>query len=310
MNVLSGATGREKTGDLKMENFLRYLNIDELITKTVVYTPRILVALFIMLVFWIAYRLMRQPIRLALSRTGMHDKLIELLVHSVFRYSMISFGLVMSLSQLGVNVGAAIAGLGVAGIAIGLAAQDTLSNTIAGFTVFWDKPFVVGDYITVAGEYGRVTDITLRSTRIRTPRNSYVVIPNKRIIDEVLDNDSKHGELRLDLPIGIAYKEDTYAAREVLLKAMGKIEDIMKKPTPEVVVEGCGSSSVDLKLRIWIEDASERQTVYFVAMEEAKRALDAAGIQIPFPHLQLFWDDIEPRVVEKLGLLRSGNPAA
>jgi len=84
----------------------------------------------------------------------------------------------------------------------------------------------------------------------------------------------------------------------------------MKKPEPNVVVEGCGSSSVDLNLRIWIEDASERQTVYFEAMEEAKRALDAAGIQIPFPHLQLFWDDIQPRVVEKLGRLRSGNTAA
>lgn len=293
-----------------MENFLHYLNIDELITKTVVYTPRVLVALFIMLVFWIAYRLAMRPMRLALSRTGMHEKLVELLVHSVFRYTMIAFALVMGLSQLGVNVGAAVAGLGVAGIAIGLAAQDTLSNTIAGFTVFWDKPFVVGDYITVAGEYGCVTDITLRSTRIRTPRNSYVVIPNKRIIDEVLNNDSKHGELRLDLPIGIAYKEDTYAAREALLKAMGKIEGIMKKPAPNVVVEGCGSSSVDLNLRIWVENAADRQTVYFEAMEEAKRALDAAGIQIPFPHLQLFWDDIQPRVVEKLGLLRSGNPAA
>jgi small conductance mechanosensitive channel len=223
---------------------------------------------------------------------------------------MIAFGLVMTLSQLGVNVGAAIAGLGVVGIAVGLAAQDTLSNTIAGFTVFWDKPFVVGDYITVAGEYGCVADITLRSTRIRTPRNSYVVIPNKRIIDEVLNNDSKQGELRLDLPIGIAYKEDTYAARKTLLDAMQKIDSIMKNPAPTVVVEGCGASSVDLILRVWIANARDRQSVYFEAMEAAKRALDAANIQIPFPHLQLFWDDVEPRVVEKLSVLRPGKPAA
>lgn len=297
-------------GDMDMENFYSYLNIDELVTKTVAFAPRLVVAVFIMLVFWIAYRIISRPLRLALARTGLHDKLVELLVGSVFHYSMIAFALVMSLSQLGVNVGAAVAGLGVAGIAVGLAAQDTLSNTIAGFTVFWDKPFVVGDYITVAGEYGCVTDITLRSTRIRTPRNSYVVIPNKRIIDEVLDNDSKHGELRIDLSIGIAYKEDTYAAREALLQAMEKIEGIMKDPAPTVVVEGCGSSSVDLSLRIWIENADQRQTVFFEAMEAGKRALDDAGIQIPFPHLQLFWDDIEPRVVEKLGMLRPGKPAA
>jgi small conductance mechanosensitive channel len=295
---------------MKMETFYNNLNLDELATELVVFTPRVLVATFIMLVFWVAYRIIRTPLRLALSRTGLHNKLIDLLVHSVFRYSMVAFGLVMSLSQLGVDVGAAVAGLGVAGIAVGLAAQDTLANTIAGFTVFWDKPFVVGDYITVAGQYGRVTDITLRSTRIRTPQNSYVVIPNKRIIDEVLDNDSKHGELRIDIPIGIAYKEDTFAAREALLKSLEGIEGILKHPAPDVVVEGCGSSSVDLQMRVWIQEADQRQPVFYAVMENAKRALDAADIQIPFPHLQLFWDDIEPRVVEKLSALKPGKPAA
>jgi small conductance mechanosensitive channel len=293
-----------------MENFLKYLNIDELVTSIVAFAPRLVVALLIMLAFWLVYRLSSRPLRVALSHTGLHQKLVDLLVNSIFRYTMFVFGLVMSLSQLGVNVGAAIAGLGVVGIAVGLAAQDTLSNTIAGFTIFWDKPFIVGDYITVADEYGRVTDITLRSTRIRTPRNSFVVIPNKRIIDEVLENDSKHGELRIDLPIGIAYKEDTHAARKVLVEAMAEVQDVMKDPLPDVVVEACGSSSVDLKLRVWIRDAASRQSVYYAAMESGKRALDAAGIQIPFPHLQLFWDDIEQSVVEKLGALRSGEPAA
>ena len=293
-----------------MENFWKYLNVDELVTSMVAFAPRLVVAVVIMLVFWIIYRLASRPLRLALSHTGLHEKLVDLLVHSVFRYSMIAFGLVMSLSQLGVNVGAAVAGLGVAGIAVGLAAQDTLSNTIAGFTIFWDKPFVVGDYITVAGEYGRVMDITLRSTRIRTPRNSFVVIPNKNIIDQVLENDSKQGELRLDLPIGIAYKEDTHAARKVLLAAMTEVEGVMKDPAPDVVVEACGSSSVDLRLRVWIADAGLRQSAYFSAMEAGKRALDAAGIQIPFPHLQLFWDDVQQKVVDKLATLRFGEPAA
>jgi small conductance mechanosensitive channel len=293
-----------------MDRFIDYLNLDDLATSLVAFAPRVVVALAVMLAFWLAYRLTSRPLRATLSRTGLHEKLIHLLVGSLYRYTMFAFGLVMSLSQLGVNVGAAVAGLGVAGIAVGLAAQDTLSNTIAGFTIFWDKPFLVGDYITVADEYGRVVDITLRSTRIRTPRNSYVVIPNKRIIDEVLQNDSKHGELRLDVPIGIAYKEDTHAAREVLLESAAALDGVMKDPAPDVVVVACGSSSVDLRLRIWIEDAAQRQPVHFAAMEAGKRALDAAGIQIPFPHLQLFWDDVEPRVIDKLSALRGREPAA
>jgi small conductance mechanosensitive channel len=297
-------------GGVKMDNFWKYLKVDELLTSLVAFAPHLVVAFAIMLVFWIIYRIASRPLRIALAHTELHEKLIDLLVGSVFRYTMIAFGLVMSLSQLGVDVGAAVAGLGVAGIAVGLAAQDTLSNTIAGFTIFWDKPFVVGDYVTVAGEYGRVTDVTLRSTRIRTPRNSFVVIPNKNIIDQVVKNDSKHGELRLDLPIGIAYKEDTYAARDALLAAVAEIEGIMKVPEPDVVVESCGSSSVDLKLRIWIEDAASRWPVFYSCMESAKRALDAAGIQIPFPHLQLFWDDVDQRVIDKLGNFLPRKPAA
>ncbi len=183
---------------------------------------------------------------------------------------------------------------------VGIAAQDTLSNTIAGFTILWDKPFVVGDRVSVAGEYGMVQDITLRSTRIRTPRNSYVVIPSKRIIDEVLENDSKHGELRIDVPIGIAYKEDTVAAREALMAAVATVPDILVEPAPTVVVEACADSSVNLLVRVWIEQASARQRVNFDVMEACTRSLDAAGIQIPFPHLQLFWDDVEARVVDKL----------
>jgi small conductance mechanosensitive channel len=293
-----------------VDAILSYLDIDSVVTQLVTYLPRLLAGLLVMLAFWLLFRLTRRPLRAALAHSGLHAKLVDLLIDNVYRYTLAAFGLVMALSQLGVDVGAAIAGLGVAGIAVGLAAQDALSNTIAGFTIFWDKPFVVGDWVTVAGEYGEVRDITLRSTRIRTPRNSYVVIPNRRIIDEVLENDSKHGELRLDVPIGIAYKEDTLAAREALLGAIATVDGVLGDPAPTVVVEACADSSVNLQMRVWIGEASRRQRITFAVMEAGKRALDAAGIQIPFPHLQVFWDDIEPRVVQKLSTLRGDEPAA
>jgi small conductance mechanosensitive channel len=289
------------------------LDVNELLTDLVAFAPRVFVAFVVLGAFWVVYRLSRRPLRAAMVHSGLHDKLVDLLVNSLYRYTIFVFGLVMALSQLGVDVGAAIAGLGVAGIAVGLAAQDTLSNTIAGFTIFWDKPFVVGDYITVSGQYGEVQDITMRSTRIRTPRNSYVVIPNKRIIDEVLENDSINGDVRVDVPIGIAYKEDMGAAREALLAALAKIKFVQQDPAPEVVVEACADSSVNLIMRAWITDAGRRQGVNFAMVEAGKRALDAAGIQIPFPHLQLFWDDVEERVVRKWhdgGVRGDGNPAA
>jgi small conductance mechanosensitive channel len=258
--------------------------------------PDVLAAAAVLLVFYIIFRLSRRPLRMVFAQAGMHDKLVELLVDSIYRYGLAAVALVMAASQLGINVGAAIAGLGVAGIAVGFAAQDSLANVISGIIVFLDKPFIVGDWITVEDEYGKVTNITLRSTRIRTPRNSYVVIPNKRIIDTVLENHSKHGRLRVDVPIGIAYKEDIRKAREVMLDAVAGLDGVLSEPEPDVVVDGLGSSSVDLVVRVWIDTADRRRRTTFSVVEASKLALDEAGIEIPFPHLQLFVDNVEDEV--------------
>jgi small conductance mechanosensitive channel len=218
----------------------------------------------------------------------------------MYRIVLMLFGLVMAASQVGVNVSAALAGLGVAGLAIGFASQDILSNVIAGFVIFLDKPFGVGDFIHVEDQYGSVTNITLRSTRIRTRQNTYVVVPNKNIIDAVVVNHSKHGETRVDVPVGIAYRESISRAREVLLEAVSGLKHVIEDPPPSVVVEELGGSSVNLLVRVWIRNAEREKPVFFEAMEAAKVALDDANIQIPYPHLQLFWDDIEDRVVRKL----------
>jgi small conductance mechanosensitive channel len=202
----------------------------------------------------------------------------------------------MAADQVGINVGAALAGLGVAGIAVGFAAQDTLANIIAGFLIFLDKPFAVGEWVNVAGQYGEVSSITMRTTRIRTNNNTYVVIPNKKIIDEVLVNHSKHGETRVDVPVGIAYKESVPKAREVILRALGEMDVVLKSPAADVVVTELGGSSVNLDVRVWISNASRERPTYFHVMEASKLALDAAGIEIPYPHLQLFVENVEDRV--------------
>ncbi|MBD3336145.1 MAG: mechanosensitive ion channel, partial [Candidatus Eisenbacteria bacterium] len=191
------------------------LNVQEIATKVVAFLPSLLVGILIALGFWLFFRLSRGSFRSVLRRSGFEPVLINLLVDKIYRTVLIIFGLVMAVSQLGINVGAALAGIGVAGIAVGFAAQDLLANVIAGFVIFWDQPFKVGDFIKVESKYGRVTDITLRTTRIRTLQNTYLVIPNKNIIDEIVDNHSKHGETRVDVPVGIAYKENIPQARKV-----------------------------------------------------------------------------------------------
>lgn len=270
--------------------------------------PRLAAAVFVFLIFYVVQLVTRRPLRGILRRANLHETLIHMLVDNIYGVVMIVLGLVSAGGQLGINVTAALAGISVVGIAVGLAAQDSLSNMIAGFLIFWDKPFLVGDYLTVMNQYGRVAEITMRSTRIRTQQNTYVVIPNKHIIDSVVVNHTRHGEIRVEVTIGIAYRESIPEARKVILEALKEIDWLLEKPTPDVVASQCASSSVDLIVRAWINDAAIERKTFFRMTEVSKLALDAAGIQIPYPHLQVFLEDVEDRFIRKTaGLLAASR---
>jgi small conductance mechanosensitive channel len=261
--------------------------------------PRVFAALVILLLSWIVLRVTQPAFRAALKRANFVDGLTKLLVDGLYRGVVLVFGAIMAAAQLGINVSALLAGLGVAGIALGFAAQETVANMIAGFLIFWDRPFTIGDYITTQDRYGEVKEITLRTTRIRTLDNTYVVIPNKIIIGDTVINHSMYGETRVVVEVGIAYKESIAAAREVLLRAIEGIEGVMTTPPPDVVSRTLGDSSVNLEVRVWIHDPAIERPVGARLVEACKRALDEAGIQIPFPHRQLFIEDVDARVFEK-----------
>ncbi len=291
-----------------MQEFLSLFDPNRVADMLLGFVPRLAAALLVFLLFWLLVRLTRPTLRALLRRADIAETLTKLLVDNVYRFVILGLGLVMAASQLGINVGAALAGIGVAGIAVGFAAQDSIANSIAGFLIFWDKPFQVGDYVTTQGRYGKVRNITMRTTRIRTMENTYFVIPNRKMIEEALINHSMYGETRVNVPVGIAYKENIPQAREVLLKAAGSIEGVLDDPAPAVVVTELGNSSVNLEVRVWIAEASDERRVFFATLEACKLALDEAGIEIPFPHLQLFVDTVEDSVWQgAAALIGSGN---
>jgi small conductance mechanosensitive channel len=248
-------------------------------------------------------RATRPLLRGVLARARFAEALIGLLVDGLFKGAIIIIALITAASQLGINVTAALAGLGVAGIALGFAAQETVANMIAGFLVFWDRPFQIGDYVTTQGMYGRVQEITMRTTRIRTMENTYAVIPNKQIIGDLLVNHSMYGVTRVNVPVGIAYKEKIAEARAVLLPAISKVDGVVESPAPDVVAIELGGSSVNLMARVWISDSALEKPVGQAVLEASKVALDEAGIEIPFPHLQLFVEDVREPALKGLGSL-------
>lgn len=290
-----------------MNDLLQFLDVQALLTRLVEYVPKVVAAILVFTAFRLGFRILRRPLEAAFKRAGIQDALVDLLIDKFLRSGVMLIGVVMAADQLGINVAAALAGLGVAGIALGFAAQDSVANVIAGILIFWDKPFEVGDWIETEGAYGEVQEITLRSTRIRTTRNTFVVIPNKRVIDVTMENYSKHGVMRIDIPVGIAYKEDILEARRVLLEAIAPVPGQSRERPADVVVTGLGDSSVNLAVRVWIDTGEQRRPVYANILEASKLALDRAGIQIPFPHMQLFVDDVEDRVWK--GLASSGGGA-
>ncbi|MEP6591200.1 MAG: mechanosensitive ion channel family protein [Gemmatimonadota bacterium] len=269
---------------------------DKIQTLLIMAAPKVFAAIVVLLFAWIVLRITQPALRLALTRARFQEGLTHLLVDGLFRGVVLLLGLVMAASQLGVNVSAVLAGLGVAGIAIGFAAQETVANMIAGFLIFWDRPFKIGDHISTEDRYGEVREITLRTTRIRTLDNTYLVIPNKQIIGEALVNHSMYGETRVVVPIGIAYKESIEAAREVLLRAVATLDGVIADPAPDVVARSLGDSSVNLEVRVWVADVALERPVVARVVEASKQALDAAGISIPFPHRQLFIDQVAPAV--------------
>jgi len=201
-----------------------------------------------------------------------------------------SVAAILALDILGINVMPFVAGAGVAGIAIGFAAKDTLSNLIAGVLLIIDRPFEIGDRIEVwsapkgSATWGDVIDIGLRATKIQTTDNLVIIIPNNEIMKrDIVNYTIISSNIRVRINIGVAYDTPINKAKTIILQVAKGAEWIAKEPPPKVVVRNFGESSVDLQLRVWIEDARKRMDTISYITDQVKEAFDQAGVKIPFP---------------------------
>ena len=258
------------------------------------FAGKLVIAIIVLMVFVAAYRLVRAGMRTVFQRAKIEEDAAGLILVTA-KFLILGFGTIVALDQVGFNVTGLLAGLGVAGLALGFAAKDTLANFIAGATILWDRPFRVGDRVEIDGEFGQVKRITLRSTRIHTNQNRVVIIPNQNVVINKIVNHTMQASLRLDVPFGIAYKEDVEAARRVVLALTEGDDRLRQRPPPEVVVSELGDSAVLCQLRFWLKNPHQEVPLELEYLERIKRALDEAGISIPFPHLSLFVEKLPKR---------------
>jgi small-conductance mechanosensitive channel len=209
----------------------------------------------------------------------------------VFEKAVFYFGiliiLISILNDLGFKLSHLLGAAGLVGIALGFASQTSVSNIISGFFLIGEKPFAINDVIKVGETTGEVLSIDMLSVKLRTFNNRFVRIPNETLIKSEITNITKFPIRRVDLNIGVAYKEDIGKVRNVLLDIAQKNPLCLNEPEPVIILDGFGNSSVDIFFGVWASRQDWLQLKNTIT-EEIKERFDAEGIEIPFPHISLY----------------------
>lgn len=230
---------------------------------------------------WIIKKLMRGVGKL-MDKSGYDASLKKFLLNLIGWVLKILLILAI-LANLGIETTSFAAVLAAAGLAIGMALQGSLGNFAGGVMLMIFKPFKIGDLIEGQGELGVVKEIEIFTTKLLTPENKLVIIPNGALSNGNITNYSEEGMLQVRHTIGVSYDADIKQTKDVLLNVLTSQELVLKDPEPTISVSALGESSVDFAVRPWVK-VEDYWTVYFDTLEKAKEALDAAGIEIPYPH--------------------------
>ena len=192
-------------------------------------------------------------------------------------------------SMVGIETTSFIAIFSAATLAIGLALQGSLSNFAGGVLLLIFKPYKIGDLIEAQGHLGVVKHIQIFNTILLNPQNKTIIVPNGAVASNSIINYSEEGLLRVDLTAGISYDSDIRKAKDVLMKVLVDNPKVLKDPAPFIGVSELGDSSVNFAVRPWT-NVADYWDVFFTINEEIKYALDAAGISIPFPQVDVHMD--------------------
>ncbi len=253
--------------------------------KLMDYLPTLILSLIVFLIGMLLAGCINKMIGHTMSRakinataSGFGKSLIRILLYTLL--------IIICLSILGVPMASIVAVVGAAGLAIGLALQNSLSNLAGGFIILFAKPFESGDYIMIGTEAGFVKEVSILYTSLVTLDNRTVYLPNSLVASGALQNLSQNGALRVSVPVTVSYRTDLSVAKDIMMEAVQSLAVTKKEPQPSIAVTELGANGVTLTALFWVD-----QSDYFGApsklLESVKAAFDEAGIEIPYPQLAI-----------------------
>lgn len=269
------------------------------IIKSLLTIEKVMILVKIIVVFFLGL-LIKKLLRKTAKKitTSRFTKQTVVLTDTIIKYTINIIVILIVLSMLGIKINSILGAAGIAGIAIGFAAQTSISNIISGFFVLGEQTIKIGDYITVDDKSGTVCEITLLAIKVITPDNHLIRIPNETIIKSNLVNSTYFDQRRLTVKTQVSYSTDLKRAFEVLKSVPARCSTVLKDPEPLVYYDGFNTSGIDIVLCVWFKNETLFQTKNEVYMT-IKKAFDEAGISIPYNTIDINFNDINLDSKEK-----------
>jgi small conductance mechanosensitive channel len=242
----------------------------------------VILAILMLYIGYIVSRWAGNRVKKACDKSPKIDPTLAPLIAKTIKFLILIVVFILVLDNFGMKITSFIAVLGAAGLAVGLALQGTLSNVASGVMLLSLRPFRVGDFITAGGTSGVVDEISVFTTRLHTPDNVYIMVPNSSVWGSEIKNFSRNETRRVDMVFGIGYSDDIDKAMDVLNRILAEDERVLKDPAPTVAVSELGDSSVDFIVRPWCMSA-DYWALRFDIHKKVKQTFDKEGISIPFP---------------------------
>ncbi|ADD69023.1 MscS Mechanosensitive ion channel [Denitrovibrio acetiphilus DSM 12809] len=221
----------------------------------------------------------------ALGKASVEITLSRFLTKLIY-YMLLAAVVIAALNRLGIETTSVVAVFATAGLAIGLALKDSLSNLAAGVMIIIFKPFIIGNFVEAAGTSGIVDEISIFTTKLKTPDNKIIIIPNSAVLGANITNYSAQLTRRVDITIGVGYESDIKKVKDILKGIIAETTTILPDPEPVVVLSNLGESSIDFTMRSWV-NTDDYWPTYFDMLEQIKMKLDDAGVNIPFPQMDI-----------------------